>query len=271
MCSGTWVTTCGGSASAPSVRAPRGWICGPLAWGDPLHETAHGDGLPRQGGSQLLADRLRAGRRGWATGILQHGGHHVLGGALVGAHGVESCDHSFRLRGPLLPLGQAHGRALGGRLHDRPPWAIGLPHPNGRGRRWGGRLGWPLIEGRHLPCRLHDRGFNRLEAQRQPQDALDDWLTRPVGLSSRPIDRPLPQEVGITAGRQAQLRVEGAEALLSRGREVMPRAAHLAKDRIVGRRTLIVRGQAHPVGSGDRLGRAYGRPRDQEQPSQRRA
>ena len=161
--------------------------------------------------------------------------------------------------------------ALGGRLHHRHPFAIGLHHQDGRSGRGGGRLGWLLIEGRDIPPGLHDSGFDGLEAERQPQDAFEDRLALPVGLVGRPIDRPLPQQVGIAAGRQAQLGVEGAEALLPGGREVMPPKAHFAKDRIVGRRALIMIGQARPVGGGDRLGRAHGGPRDKEQPQQHRA
>ena len=114
-------------------------------------------------------------------------------------------------------------------------------------------------------------GFEGLEAERQPQDAFEHRLALAVGLVGRPIDGPLPQQVGIAARRQAQLRVQRAAALLPGGREVMPRKAHFAKDRIVGRRALIVIGQARPVGGGDRLGRAPGRPCDKEQPQQRRA
>jgi hypothetical protein len=97
---------------------------GPLALGHPLRQPTHRDRFPLQGGAQLFALRPRAGRRFRATGILQPGGYHLLGRTLVGADGVESRDHGFLLLGPLLPLAQARGRALGGGC------TIGTPLPS---------------------------------------------------------------------------------------------------------------------------------------------
>ena len=109
-----------------------------------------------------------------------------------------------------------------------------------------------------------------LETERYPQDAFEHGLALAVGFVGRPIDRPLAQQVGIAVCRQAQLGVEGAEALVPRGREGMPPKAHLAKHRIVRGRALLVVGQARPIGASDRLGRTDGCPRDEEQPQQHR-
>jgi TonB dependent receptor len=56
---------------------------------------------------------------------------------------------------------------------------------------------------------------------------------------------------------------------MPRGREGLPPTAYLAKHGIVGQRALSVRGQAHPVGSGDRRGWAHGGSRHQEPPQPR--
>ena len=124
---------------------------GPLALGDPLRQTAHGHRLPRQGGAQFLALGPWPGCWLRATWILQQGRHHLLGGARIRGNGVEAGDDGLLLLAALLPLAQAHGRPLGGGLHHRDPFAIGLHDQDRAGGDCGRGVSRLLIEERSHP------------------------------------------------------------------------------------------------------------------------
>jgi hypothetical protein len=147
---------------------------GPIALNDPLGQTAYGVRLPRQAGPQFFALGPLTGRRRRAIGVLQQCGHGLLGGALVGANRREHRDDGLFFLGTLLSLVQAFGWPLDGWLSHRHLFAIGLLHQDGRNSRWGGRFGWLFIEGRHISSSLHNSTFDGLEAERQPQNALED-------------------------------------------------------------------------------------------------
>ena len=161
--------------------------------------------------------------------------------------------------------------AAGGGCTIGTPWPSAWPTRIVSPVAGGGRLDRLRLEGGDVVPRLRDTGFEGLDTARHPQEAFQHRLARAGGLGGRPIDGPLPQQVGIAARGQAQLRVKGAEALMSWGGEGMPLKAHFAKNRIVGCPALIVIGQARPIRGGDRLRRAHSGTCDKEQPQQRRA
>lgn len=122
-----------------------------------------------------------------------------------------------------------------------------------------------FIEFGALPGRLHRCGQVYITVRAMYQvvsiPSRESALLRPSGLvgdgrgqyrlSVTKIHRG-PPPVRRAAGRSAPHRRAGATTRRSRGGQVRPRAAHVANDRIVSRRVLIVRGQARRVGSGDR-------------------
>jgi hypothetical protein len=227
--------------------------------------------LPSRVARSSFPTGVGRGLRLWAAGVLQQGRHHLLRGAPIGSDGIQAGHDGFLLFAPLLPLAQAHRGHCGRRWHHGHPFAIGLHHQDRLLWRWRRRLGRLLIAGADLPSSVRDAGVDGLGAERQPQDAFQHRLALAVGLIGRAINGPFLQQVGIATRRQAQLCVEGAEALLPRSGEGMPPKADFAKHRVVGRGALIVIGQTRSVGGGDWLRRPHGGTRHKEQPQQHRA
>ena len=176
--------------------------------GLPLGLQARDDGLNLAGQQRLQVGA--APRRALRMGLPQQGVDRVPP-RLRGMHDVQ--DHGVRRNVGHHLLWQGLG-AIGARDALLPVGPIAL--------------GDPLRQTAHGLCHT---GLEGLETERHPQDAFEHGLALAGGFVGRPVDRPLAQPVGIAVCRHAQLGVEGAEALVPRGREGMPPKAHLAKHR----------------------------------------
>ena len=219
VCCGKWLSICCCSAAAPSVSATRCGMRGPSRWAARCASQRRATALPARVARTSLPLGPWPGGRLRAPGLPQQGRHDLLGGARVGGDGVEAGDDGLLLLAALLPLAQAHGRPRGGRLHHRHPFAIGL-HDQDRRRRGRRPQGQPAAHrsGPHPLAACGHAGLEGLHAERQPQDAFQHRLALAVGLVRRAIDHPLPQQVRVAARRQAQLRIERADAPAAPGR-----------------------------------------------------
>jgi hypothetical protein len=89
-----------------------------------------------------------------------------------------------------------------------------------------------------------------LEAEGSPEDAFQSGLALAVGGIGGAKGGPLAQEVGVTALRQAQGRIEGTAAGVPRRGEVVAGKADFAKDGGVGDGTTVMIGELWAARSG---------------------
>ena len=183
--------------------------------------------------------------------------------------GVEAGHDGLPLGPGGLPLAPPRRRGPA-RPADRHALAVGLGHQERPQRRGAGGVERLRVEGGHVGGSLARARLQRLEAQRQAQDAPQQGLRLAVRPVRRAVGRPLAQQVRVAAGGQPQLRVEGADDGLARGGEGVAREDELAEDRVVAHRPPVVVAQRRPVGADHRPGRARGGAGEEEEAQQRR-